>query len=52
MGADRQNRHKPRLAAPFELTSVLLVIAVVATVLLARKPRPGELTVESKAGGR
>ena len=36
----------------FELTSVLLVIAVVATVLLARKPRPGELTVESKAGGR
>ena len=27
----------------FELTSVLLVIAVVATVMLARKPRPGEL---------
>lgn len=28
----------------FELTSVLLVIAVVATVLLARKPRKGEST--------
>jgi len=28
----------------FELTSVLLVIAVVATVLLARKPRKGEKT--------
>jgi NADH-quinone oxidoreductase subunit J len=26
----------------FELTSVLLVIAVVGTVLLARKPRPGD----------
>ena len=28
----------------FELTSVLLVIAVVATVMLARKPRKGEST--------
>ncbi len=28
----------------FELTSVLLVIAVVGTVILARKPRKGELT--------
>ena len=28
----------------FELTSVLLVIAVVATVMLARKPRKGETT--------
>jgi NADH-quinone oxidoreductase subunit J len=27
----------------FELTSVLLVIAVVATVMLARKPKPGEI---------
>ncbi|MEY4338919.1 MAG: hypothetical protein RLZ14_769, partial [Actinomycetota bacterium] len=27
----------------FELTSVLLVIAVVGTVMLARKPRKGEL---------
>ncbi len=35
----------------FELTSVLLVIAVVATVTLARKPKPGELTMlDSKAG--
>lgn len=29
----------------FELTSVLLVIAVVATVMLARKPKPGELLI-------
>ena len=29
----------------FELTSVLLVIAVVATVMLARKPKPGELVI-------
>jgi NADH-quinone oxidoreductase subunit J len=29
----------------FELTSVLLVIAVVATVMLARKPKPGELAI-------
>jgi NADH-quinone oxidoreductase subunit J len=29
----------------FELTSVLLVIAVVATVMLARKPKPGELSI-------
>ena len=28
----------------FELTSVLLVIAVIGTVILARKPRKGELT--------
>jgi NADH-quinone oxidoreductase subunit K len=35
----------------FELTSVLLVIAVVATVLLARKPKPGEIA-PSLAGGR
>ena len=35
----------------FELTSVLLVIAVVATVMLARKPKPGELVVE-KAGAK
>ncbi|MEI7546537.1 MAG: NADH-quinone oxidoreductase subunit J [Actinomycetota bacterium] len=31
----------------FELTSVLLVIAVVATVLLARKPRKGETYIAS-----
>ena len=37
----------------FELTSVLLVIAVVATVMLARKPRPGELTpLEPKVGAQ
>jgi NADH-quinone oxidoreductase subunit J len=30
----------------FELTSVLLVIAVVGTVLLARKPRKGEIMVD------
>jgi NADH-quinone oxidoreductase subunit J len=30
----------------FELTSVLLVIAVVGTVLLARKPRKGELVAD------
>ncbi|MDO8364408.1 MAG: NADH-quinone oxidoreductase subunit J [Actinomycetota bacterium] len=30
----------------FELTSVLLVIAVVATVMLARKPRKGDFVVE------
>jgi NADH-quinone oxidoreductase subunit J len=35
----------------FELTSVLLVIAVVATVMLARKPKPGELVIE-KAGAK
>ena len=29
----------------FELTSVLLVIAVIATVMLARKPKPGELVI-------
>ena len=34
----------------FELTSVLLVIAVVATVMLARKPKPGEVTVLSDGG--
>ncbi len=34
----------------FELTSVLLVIAVVGTVLLARKPRKGEQTVDTGAG--
>ena len=36
----------------FELTSVLLVIAVVATVMLARKPKPGEIgpTVGETAG--
>jgi NADH-quinone oxidoreductase subunit J len=36
----------------FELTSVLLVIAVVATVMLARKPKPGEIgpTVGEAAG--
>ncbi len=31
----------------FELTSVLLVIAVVATVMLARKPKPGEIAPAS-----
>jgi NADH-quinone oxidoreductase subunit J len=31
----------------FELTSVLLVIAVVGTVMLARKPKRGESTVVS-----
>ena len=31
----------------FELTSVLLVIAVVGTVVLARKPRKGETVIES-----
>jgi len=31
----------------FELTSVLLVIAVVATVMLARKPRKGDFVVEA-----
>lgn len=34
----------------FELTSVLLVIAVVATVMLARKPRKGETPFDSKVG--
>jgi len=34
----------------FELTSVLLVIAVVATVMLARKPRKGETLLDSKGG--
>lgn len=29
----------------FELTSVLLVIAVIATVMLARKPKPGEFVI-------
>jgi len=38
----------------FELTSVLLVIAVVATVMLARKPKPGEIgpAVGEKAGAK
>jgi NADH-quinone oxidoreductase subunit J len=37
----------------FELTSVLLVIAVVATVMLARKPKPGELApLEPKAASK
>jgi NADH-quinone oxidoreductase subunit J len=36
----------------FELTSVLLVIAVVGTVLLARKPRKGELVVDSSGGSK
>ena len=37
----------------FELTSVLLVIAVVATVMLARRPRPGELApLPEKAGAK
>jgi NADH-quinone oxidoreductase subunit J len=31
----------------FELTSVLLVIAVVATVMLARKPRKGEFAIDA-----
>ncbi|MDO9175226.1 MAG: NADH-quinone oxidoreductase subunit J, partial [Actinomycetota bacterium] len=34
----------------FELTSVLLVIAVVATVMLARKPRKGEHVIEIVEG--
>ncbi len=34
----------------FELTSVLLVIAVVATVLLARKPKPGEVVTAEIMG--
>lgn len=34
----------------FELTSVLLVIAVVATVMLARKPKPGEVTLLETSG--
>ena len=36
----------------FELTSVLLVIAVVATVMLARKPRKGDFVVETKGGAK
>jgi NADH-quinone oxidoreductase subunit J len=35
----------------FELTSVLLVIAVVATVMLARKPKPGEIAPLVGEGG-
>lgn len=34
----------------FELTSVLLVIAVVATVMLARKPRKGETLLDANGG--
>ncbi len=34
----------------FELTSVLLVIAVVATVMLARKPKRGELVILETSG--
>jgi len=34
----------------FELTSVLLVIAVVATVMLARKPKIGELVIIETSG--
>jgi len=34
----------------FELTSALLVIAVVATVLLARKPKRGDLVIIETSG--
>ena len=34
----------------FELTSVLLVIAVVATVMLTRKPKRGELVILDTSG--
>lgn len=36
----------------FELTSVLLVIAVVATVMLARKPRKGEIAIEGNGSAK
>jgi len=41
-----------RYLLPFEMTSALLVIAVVATVVLARQQKraPGELTGEEQAG--